>query len=64
MDESRERENTQQPRDWKLLAERASKEMDPVKLMRLVLELSHTLDEQQRNTPFEIENPGENKFRE
>jgi hypothetical protein len=64
MDESRERENTPRTTDWKLLAERASKEMDPVKLMRLVLELSHTLDEQQRNTSFRIESSRENKLRE
>jgi len=64
MDESRGPENTARTRDWKLLAERASKEMDPVKLMRLVLELSHTLEEQQSNTSFRIEHSRENKSRE
>jgi hypothetical protein len=49
MDQSTERQNTHQTGDWKLLADRANKEMDPEKLIRLVLELNRALDEQQRN---------------
>jgi len=33
--------------DWKLIAEQASKEMDPEKLMSLVRELSRALDEEE-----------------
>ena len=49
VDESREREYSHRTADWKLLADRASKERDPEKLISLVLELTRTLDEQQRN---------------
>jgi hypothetical protein len=48
MDETRDTRNTLRPGDWKLLAERASKEKDPEKLMSLVSELSRVLEEQQR----------------
>ena len=48
MDESRQIQNARQASDWRLIAERASKEMDPEKLISLVLELSHVLEEQQR----------------
>ena len=48
MDETRDARNAHRPGDWKLLAERASKEMDPEKLMSLVVELSRVLEEQQR----------------
>jgi hypothetical protein len=48
MDETRDTRNTPRPGDWKLLAERASKEKDPEKLMSLVSELSRVLEEQQR----------------
>ena len=42
MDES---QNAPRSRDWRLLAERASKEMDPDKLMSLVAELNRVLEE-------------------
>jgi hypothetical protein len=48
MDETRDTRNTPRSGDWKLLAERASKEKDPEKLMSLVSELSRVLEEQQR----------------
>ena len=35
---------TPQPRDWRELAEKASKEMDPDKLQVLVDELNRTLE--------------------
>jgi hypothetical protein len=41
MDES---QNAPQSRDWKVLAERASKEMDPDKLMSLIAELNRVLE--------------------
>jgi hypothetical protein len=34
-----------QPSDWKLLAEQASNEMDPAKLMELISELNRVLAE-------------------
>src|SRR5438094_9803849 len=50
-DESREIQNARQASDWRLLAERASKEMDPGEAdKRFVLELSCVLDGQQRQT--------------
>ena len=48
MDESREIQNAHPASPWRLLAERASKETDPEKLISLVLELSRALEEQQR----------------
>ena len=42
MDES---QNAPRSRDWRLLAEQASKEMDPDKLMSLVAELNRVLEE-------------------
>jgi hypothetical protein len=48
MGETRDTRNAPRAGDWKLLAERASKEMDPDKLMSLVMELSRVLEEQQR----------------
>ncbi len=48
MDESRQIQNARQASDWRLIAERASKETDPEKLISLVLELSRALEEQQR----------------
>ena len=39
---------TPQPRDWRELAERASKEMDPDKLQVLIEELNRTLDRDER----------------
>jgi hypothetical protein len=38
-----------QSSDWKLLAERASKEMDPEKFMSLIQELNHVLLVQEEN---------------
>jgi hypothetical protein len=48
MDESGETQNALRSGDWRLLAERASKEMDPDKLMSLVAELNRVLEAQQR----------------
>jgi hypothetical protein len=59
-DESRETHNALQSGDWRLLAERASKEMDPDKLMSLVLELNRVLEESQRKRPTSSENSHEN----
>jgi hypothetical protein len=42
MDES---QNAPRSRDWRLLAEGASKEIDPDKLMSLVAELNRVLEE-------------------
>jgi len=36
------------PRDWKYLAEQASTEMDPTKLMDLITELNRVLAERDR----------------
>jgi hypothetical protein len=41
--------------DWRIIAEQASKEMDPQKLTRLVAELCRSLDDRNRKT--EQENP-------
>ncbi len=49
MDERRDRQDTHRTGDWRLLADRASKEMDAEKLISLVLDLNRTLDEQQKN---------------
>jgi hypothetical protein len=49
MDGTEETRIEQRPGDWRLLAERASVEMDPEKLMNLVLELNSVLEERQRN---------------
>ena len=48
MDESTEAQNAQRPSDWRVLAERASKETDPEKLMSLVVELNRVLEARQR----------------
>jgi hypothetical protein len=50
MDDTRDTRNAHRPVDWRLLAERASKEKDPDKLMSLVSELSRMLEEQQRKS--------------
>ena len=47
MGESGETQNALRSADWRL-AERASKEMDPDKLMSLVAELNRVLEAQQR----------------
>jgi hypothetical protein len=39
---------TPQPRDWRELAEKVSKEMDPDKLEVLIDELNRTLDRDER----------------
>jgi hypothetical protein len=51
VDRTKERRirNAQRPGDWKSLAERASHETDPEKLMNVVVELNGVLEEQQRN---------------
>jgi hypothetical protein len=38
-----------QPRDWKCLAEQASKEMDSEKLLSLVIELNRVLGEREES---------------
>jgi hypothetical protein len=45
---------TPQPRDWRILAEQASNEMDPDKLIGLVMELNQGLEreESQRNRRY------------
>jgi hypothetical protein len=48
MDESRKARNVHRPGDWRVLAERASVEMDAEKLMNLVLELDSVLEERQK----------------
>jgi hypothetical protein len=50
MDDIRDPRNPYQSDDWRSLAERASKEKDPEKLMSLVSELSRVLEEQQRKS--------------
>lgn len=40
----------QHSNDWKHLAEQASKEMDPVKLLTLIKKLNQVLDEQHKMT--------------
>jgi hypothetical protein len=37
-------------KDWRIIAEQASKETDPEKLMRLVAQLCRSLDERNHNT--------------
>jgi hypothetical protein len=39
-----------QPRDWKILAKQASKEMDPDRLMNLVDELNRVLEQNERTS--------------
>ena len=46
---------TPQPSDWKYLAEQASKELDPQKLLSLVDELNRTL-EQNKTTSRLLQN--------
>jgi hypothetical protein len=48
MDRNEDRRNTQFPIDWRSLAERASVEKDPEKLVNLALQLESVLAEQQR----------------
>jgi hypothetical protein len=47
MDDTRDTRNARQSADWRSLAERASKEKDPEKLMSFVSELSRLLEEQE-----------------
>jgi len=42
---------TQHPEDWRTLAEKASTEMDPAKLMILVGKLCRALDERNERKP-------------
>ena len=64
MDRTKETRSGQQPGDWRLLAERASEEMDPEKLMNLVLELNSVLEEQPRNYRISNRASHENRSRE
>ncbi len=49
MDGTTETRNPQRPGSWRLLAERASVEMDPEKLVNLILTLNSVLEEQERS---------------
>ncbi len=42
-----------QPRDWKCLAEQASKEMESDKLLSLVIELNRVLGEREESIPWQ-----------
>jgi hypothetical protein len=64
MDESGETQDALRSGDWKLLAERASKEMDPDKLMSLVMELNRLLEEAQRKPHALSEDSHENRSEE
>ena len=64
MDESVETQNALRSGNWKLLAERASKEMDPDKLMSLVMELNRLLEESQRKLYASSEDSHENRSEE
>lgn len=46
---NKEAPNTQRHASWRLLAQQASEERDPEKLINLVLELNSVLQEEQRN---------------
>ncbi len=46
---------TPQPSDWRYLAEQASKEADPVKMLTLVEELNRVLERQETCRP--VANP-------
>lgn len=59
MDGNKPTGNASQASDWRLLAERARREMDPEKLLNLVAELNRILEEQQRH-PSDRES-GENR---
>ena len=48
MDGTKRIRTAHRPGDWRLLAERASQEMDSEKLMNLVLDLNTVLEEQSR----------------
>jgi len=61
MDESGETQNALRSGDWRLLAERASREMDPDKLMSLVAELNRVLEESQRKPHASSEDSHENR---
>ena len=62
MDGNKDTQNAQRPADWRSLAKQSSVEMDPEKLMNLVLELNSVLEEQQRN--FSDWKSHENRSRE
>ena len=49
MDGTTETRNAQRPGSWRLLAERASVEMDSERLVNLVLKLNSVLEEQERS---------------
>jgi hypothetical protein len=49
MDGTTETRNPQRPGSWRLLAERAGVEMDPEKLVNLILKLNSVLEEQERS---------------
>jgi hypothetical protein len=51
IDESRQTQNAVRSGDWRQLAEQATKETDPDKLMSLVLELNRVLEESPRRRP-------------
>ena len=43
--------------DWRSIAERASKEMDPEKLMVLITQLCSALDERRARPPWQHDEP-------
>jgi len=62
MDEIKLIRSAQRPAAWRSLAERARVEIDPEKLLNLVLELDRVLEEQQRD--FSDWKSQENRSRE
>lgn len=50
MDRDEDMLNELCPLDWRSLAERATVENDPVKLVTLVFQIERVLEEQQRNS--------------
>jgi hypothetical protein len=45
-------------RDWRTIAEKASKEMDPEKLASLIAQLCNTLDERKARSQWQRDEPG------
>ena len=50
---------TPQPNDWQHLAEQASNEMDPDKLLDLVMQLNRVLGEQEERSRAQQHQPNE-----
>ena len=64
MDQNKEIRNAQRPGDYRLLAQQASVEIDPEKLMNLVLELNGVFEEQHSNYYSSDRESHENRSRE